>query len=55
MTTEFLPVKEASSINRAPDIFLFTVVAPLDGGGHISGLSPPSGPPSQADPQQPNC
>ena len=40
------------SIRSVP---LFTIVPPWDGGGHVSGLPPPSGSPSQADPQQPHC
>lgn len=40
---------------RTSDIFLFTVVAPWDSGGHIGGLPTSSRPPSQADPQQPHC
>ncbi|XP_068422495.1 RNA exonuclease 1 homolog isoform X2 [Clinocottus analis] len=36
-------------------IFLFSVVAPWDGDRHLGGFPSPPGPPSQADPQQPQC
>ncbi|KAG7221306.1 hypothetical protein INR49_017373, partial [Caranx melampygus] len=35
----------ALKVISASAIFLFAVVAPWDGGGHIGGLPPPSGPP----------
>lgn len=49
MLSETIRMKEALMS------FLCAVVAPWDSGGHISGLSPPSGPPLQADPHQHHC
>lgn len=48
-------LSQAINVKEALMRFLCTVVAPWDSGGHLGGLSPPSGSPSQADPQEHHC
>lgn len=48
-------ISETFHMKEALISFPCTVVAPWDSGGHIGGLSPPSGSPLQADPQHHHC